>query len=686
MKFRNLTKFALLAITALSTFNASAETSSDDDLSMLDMDIDELMEISVYSASKRPEKLSEVAAAAFVLSSEDIAKAGVNSIPEALRLVPGVQVSQTNANNWAISIRGFNRQFSNKLLVMIDGRSVYTPLFSGVFWDIQDYLLEDIERIEVIRGPGGTLWGANAVNGVINIITKEARKTKGNYASATVGTHDDILEFRHGGHDEDQNYYRVYGKFKDMSEFKDSASDRSSNDDWQQGRAGFRYDLRDWNYNPVTVSGDVYSGQRSGILQLPTATPNFADSPPSFISEAAFGEHHRGANAMVKWKTPLTDDIDGEFNSYIDYIYRDSDSIIQQERITYNFEFQASYSEDIHDVVAGIETRFINDNLDNSVNAIYTPESTNSYIYSLFLQDKLEIVEDELYVTLGAKLDYNDYTGSEFQPNIRALWQVSEDHSIWGAVSKAVRTPSRGEESATFFAIQGSPLGAAYVTGNNQIKSEELTAYEIGYRGDITKSLFLDVTAFYNDYDNLRVFEPQASTPPIPFRVENNGFGESYGIEIASVLGITENLDLKLSSTYLKQTFHLNPNSNDVSLERDEERSPEWQHSVHADYRINDKLTLSGNAMYVDELTVYETNTVVTGLAPFTTATTTTEKTIDDYVRLDLRLSYKPEENIEINLVGQNLLDSNHQEFDELSYSTASEVPRTAYIQVKYKF
>lgn len=642
---------------------------SEEDVELVDLSLEELMDTQVYSASKRPEKLSEIPAAAYVLSSEDIARSGVTSIPEALRLVPGVQVARSNSHTWAISIRGFNRQFSNKLLVMIDGRTVYTPLFSGVFWDVQDYVLEDIDRIEVIRGPGGTLWGANAVNGVINIITKEARKTQGVLTTATVGTHNDIVEVRKGGIIGDSNFYRMYGKYKHMSEFKDSAAARSANDDWEQGRAGFRYDFRDWSYNPVTLQGDIYSGKREGLMQIPTGVA-------PFVSEVDFGEQHRGGNLMLKWKTPLSDEVDGEFGAYMDYIYRDSDNLVQQERITYNFDFQANYEEGAHSLIGGTEVRFIDDNLDSTSLLSYAPESSSVNITSVFLQDKIALLKDELYFTIGSKLDYNDYTGFEFQPNARLLWQVTDNQSLWAAVSRAVRTPSRGEDSFSRFAVGGFPFGTAFIIGNTDYESENLIAYELGYRGDLSSDVFLDVTAFYNDYSDLRSTEVSSIVGPTTFLTSrNNGYGESYGLEVASVIGVTEKFDMKLSSTFLKQTFHLQPGSTDTALQRDEDRSPSWQHAVNTTYKISDDLTLNNNFIYVSDIEYYSTS-----------VGTTTRRNIHDYLRVDAKLSWQIEDDLELNVVGQNLFDSNHQEFDEIIYSTASEVPRMAYVQLKYKF
>jgi iron complex outermembrane receptor protein len=661
MIFRKLTKLSLLVTLSLTSYSALAEATDSEVDNIASMSLEELMNYKVYSASKRPEKLSEIPAAAYVITSEDIAKAGVNSIPEALRLAPGVQVARSNAHTWAISIRGFNRQFSNKLLVLIDGRTVYTPLFSGVYWDVQDYILEDIDRIEVIRGPGGTLWGANAVNGVINIITKEARKTVGNYASTTVGTDiNNITEIRHGRLVDKYDFLRIYGKYKNQDEFKSSAAPISANDRMEQGRVGFRYDFRGLNYDPMTLQGDFYSGQRAAIFQPPSA------------GNQIFGEHHEGGNLMFKWDFELSKEVDGKLNAYVDYIYRDSDFLVEQQKMTYNVEAQIDFTKGRHDIITGIELRHITDDLTGTQYLSYSPDELELTQISYFAQDRITLVDNKLFLTLGAKFDYNEFTHFEFQPNARILWQVAKDHSLWAAISRAVRTPSRGEDGINL-AVGGAPFGGAFNVGNRQFESENLTAYEIGYRGDITKSLFLDIAAFYNDYSDLRTFTDTDPSPLARIISENNGYGESYGVEIAAVLGVTKDLDLKLSSTFLEQHFHVNAGASDFrnSLENDEDRSPDWQHSLSAHYKIREDLRADTWIYYVSDLQYFAGGNKIE---------------IDDYTRFDLGLTWEPKENLEIRVQGQNLLDRHHQEFDEVIYSTASEVPRSFYIQAKYKF
>lgn len=676
--FMNLHRFLIFMnsfgkLTILSTALASLAFCSDvlakelEEMSqeeIMNMSLEDLLNTSVYSASKRPEKLSETPSAAFVLTSEDIARAGATSIPEALRLVPGVNVARINANNWAISIRGFNHEFSNKLLVLVDGRTVYTPLFSGVFWNDLDYVLEDIDRIEVIRGPGGTLWGANAVNGVINIITKEARKTVGNYASLTTGTDEQIASFRSGVNVKGYDYLRVYGKFKKETDFKTVGVEKSSDDNWSRGQAGFRYDFRDRDTDPVTIQADYYYGSRGGNMQTPTSTF------PYFQNED-FSEDSTGGSITFNWKKP-TGNLKNELSGYIDYQYRDSSPIIVQEQTTYNIDYQGNYDVDRHSFTGGAGYRLVTDNLNNTALLSYNPESTTFSIYNAFLQDKIDLYNNRLFFTIGSKVEYNDYTGSNLQPNARLLYQISEGQSAWAAVSRAIRTPSRGIDSFNSYTIPGVPYGYAFFMGDKNQKNEKLHAYELGYRADITKNLYIDTALFYNKYSDLEAYETITGSPPYIQVPSNNGSADYYGFEAYSVAGITRYFTIRGGFTLLAANNHIDPASTDFTVEQDEQRSPKYQFTVGSQYEINDKWSWNTNLYYNSNIHYYDS--------------LSQKQRIDAYARLDTVITYKAAKDFSISLFGTNLTDDNHQEFDELFYATASEIPRTFGITAKYKF
>ncbi|HCR85535.1 MAG TPA: hypothetical protein DIV86_02540 [Alphaproteobacteria bacterium] len=629
------------------------------------MPLEELFEINLYSASKRPEKLTKTPAAAFVLTAADISRAGVTSIPEALRLVPGVQVAQINSNNWAISIRGFNREFSNKLLVLIDGRAVYTPLFSGVFWNDLDYVLDEIEKIEVIRGPGGTLWGANAVNGVINIITKEARKSVGNYVSFTTGTNENaIVEFRNGVNTKQYDYLRTYGKFKKINEFKTAGVDKSSEDEWNRGQAGFRYDFRDRDYDKATIQGDYYYGRRGFAMQTPT------DVSPFFQNED-FSEDSTGGNIMFKWNKPIGN-LKSDITGYIDYQYRDSNPIIVQEQTTYNLDYQGNYDIKKHSFTGGFGYRLVTDNLNNTRLISYSPESTSFSIYNAFIQDKIDLYNNKLFFTLGSKIEYNDYTGSNFQPNARLLYQISDKQSVWAAVSKAVRTPSRGIDSFQAYAIEGQPYNDAFLIANKYQDTEKLNSYEIGYRADITKDIYIDTTAFYNKYEDLEAYETISGPSPYISIASNNGSADNFGVEAYVYAAINQKWDIRGGVTMLAVSHHIDPFSNDFSVEQDEDRSPKYQFTITSYNKFTDKLSWSNSLYYSSNIAYYD--------ASFQ------RNVIDAYARVDSVLTYKVSRDLEFSLFGRNLTDDYHQEFNELIYAAASEIPRTFGITAKYKF
>ena len=443
---------ALFVIFAGISINQPA--ASEDSLdAIIDLNLQDLLALEVTSAAKKKQSLNETAAAVFVITREDIRRSGVTSIAEALRMVPGIQVASLDANKWAISSRGFNAQFANKLLVLLDGRSVYTPSFSGVYWDAQDTLLEDIERIEVIRGPGATLWGANAVNGVINIITRPAIDTRGTLAVAGAGNEEQFAHLRHGfelGDDAAGRYY-LKAKQTEASHAPDLAAD--AGDDWQSLRGGFRFDFDTSRGDNWTVQGDIYENDLNQILQQDWLDPTDpANNPPdpaspylarNIVDEAA----SRGYNLLLHWQRE-TATSRYSVQGYIDHSYR-SEHYITQQIDTVDLEFQHNYRGiDGHDLVWGLGYRRLRYHVDSSFSvAIENPGSQTADLINGFIQDEISL-NDRLHLTLGTKLEHNDYTGDEIQPNLRLAWQHSPGQTVWGALSRAVRTPSAVERGA----------------------------------------------------------------------------------------------------------------------------------------------------------------------------------------------------------------------------------------------
>src|ERR1700731_4640181 len=367
------------------------------------LSVEQLVDIDVTSVSKYPEKFSEAAAAVAVLTSEDIERSGVTKIPDALRLVPGLDVAQVDAHTWAISSRGFNDIFADKLLVLIDGRTVYTPLFSGVFWDVQDTLLEDIDRIEVVRGPGATLWGANAVNGVINIITKSARDTQGLLLYGGGGTEEQgFTGARYGVKINDDAFVRIYAKYfsRDSSVLPD---DTDAHDSWDMFRAGFRLDWDPTHQDSVTVQGDIYTGQQDEVYTVPTTTFPFSGK----ISST---DNVSGGNVLGRWSERFSADSELTVQTYYDRTVRNS-AIFAENRDTGDIDVQHRFGlGERQEIIWGFGFRVTHDDVLNSLNVALVPDSRTLKLYSAFVQDDIVIVPEQLRLTIGSKFEHNDFT------------------------------------------------------------------------------------------------------------------------------------------------------------------------------------------------------------------------------------------------------------------------------------
>ena len=634
------------------------------------LEIEELLRVEVTSVAKKAQKLSEAPAAIFVITREDIRRSGATSIPEALRMVPGLEVAQIDANKWAITSRGFNGRFANKLLVLIDGRSVYTPLFSGVYWDVQDSLLEDLERIEVIRGPGATLWGANAVNGVINIITKQAKDTQGSLVTGGFGTEErGFGGVRYGKKLGDDTYYRVYAKYFDRDS-RVYASNHDASDEWDVKRAGFRVDRQGAGGDSLTLQGDYYDGETGERVMTKSLDPT---DPPGFDADNDIS----GGNVVSRWKHTISDTSEMILQLYYDRTERKS-AILEQTHDTIDIDCQHQFVlGERQEIVWGVGYRFTSDDLGSTFYTSYSPDSRNDNLYSGFLQDDITIAENKLHLTLGSKFEYNEYTNFEIQPNARLMWTPKEQHSIWAAVSRAVRTPSRTEDDGRIngMVIPGTPPVVVALCGDRDFESEELLAYELGYRVQPTDRLSLDVAGFFNDYDNLRTLEagtPFLETSPspqhmvLPSSADNKMEGTTYGIEVAADWHALDWWRMQAAYTYLQMQLHLDGDSADTISESAEGESPHYQISVRSSMDVMPNVELDLWVRYVDNLPSQD---------------------VGSYVTLDTRLGWKPHEHFELSIVGQNLLESHHPEFEPDFIDTVpTEVERSVYGSVTWQF
>jgi len=644
------------------------------------LSIEELLQTRITSVSKKSEQLFNVAAAVTVITQEDIERSGAQNIPEALRLVPGLQVAQLDASRYAISSRGFNEYFANKLLVLIDGRSVYTPLFSGVYWNAQDTMLEDIERIEVIRGPGATVWGANAVNGVINIITKNSADTQGGLFTTKVGNYiQPEVSARYGGKIDDKTTYRIFAKGLNHKDYKDPEGG-DAHDAWESIRAGFRADRNHTDKDTLSFQTEVYDNGADIRSEL-------ANVGIPGRTETNGTEDYNGGHILTTWQHRFNDTSDIDLQFYYDHTWRDQ-VVAEEFRDTVDLEFKHHLNPDgSHDIVWGLGFRWTKDDIDSTEYVSFNPDSRSDNLWNAFLQDDINLIPETFWITLGSKFEHNDYSGFEVQPSVRARYKPSERQTIWGAVSRAVRTPSRAEHD--FAAYLGREYANiqllpppfpsstipvdAYLYGTDEFDSEELVAYELGYRWQASDDLSFDLATFYNVYDNIRTIDSGTpyitpSLPPgviFPTYVGNGLEGNTYGFELQGTWQATDTL--KITAAYSLIDFDLE--YKDPALKGDsiseEELTPQQQFQIRSYLDLPHNLSLDAEFYYVDDLE---------------------NRDIDAYCRFDLQLSWQANDNLRVSIGAENLFDPDHQEFPERQDILPSEIPQQFWLKASYTF
>jgi iron complex outermembrane receptor protein len=634
------------------------------------LSLEELLAVEVTSVGKKAQSLADAAAAVFVIGSEDIRRSGATSIPEALRMAPGIQVKRLDANKWAVSARGFNGRFANKLLVLIDGRTVYTPSFSGVYWENQDVMLADVERIEVIRGPGATLWGANAVNGVINIITKSAADTQGGLAIAGAGTEERAFgALRYGFEPAEGTFARAYVKYHERDALRTILGD-DGQDNWDIGQGGFRVDSTLVSGDSLTLHGDVYSARLNQQIGVPDLS--FRNFDGLKLQDTPRAE---GWNLVGRWERALSVTSSLSVQLYYDHSER-SETYVDQRHDILDIELQHSATVGSrHDIVWGIGYRNIDDRFRQSRYITSELDADNRSQWSAFLQDDVTLVPERLRLTLGTKLEHNDYTGLEVQPNLRLLWKPNDKNSLWSAVSRAVRTPSRLERSGKVIALTVPPgrttphlanagIGPAPLpivissAGSSGVESETLTAYELGYRLSPTRRAHFDLAVFYNDYRNLRGVRGDASSPrltsegyiDITLPWDNSASGQSYGAELAAELQVADWWRMPIAYSYLDLVLDAEDNRNDSSLMAIERADARHKLSLRSLMSPREDLDLDLWLRYVSDS------------YPDIDVGTYGALKIPAYWELDLRVAWRPQRRVELAIVGQNLLNDAHAE------------------------
>ncbi len=635
-----------------------------------DLTLEQLVNIQVTSVSKKEQNLNDAAAAISVVTGEDVRKFGITTIPEALRLVPGMDVAQINSHEWAVSARGFNGQFANKLLVMVDGRSVYGTGFGGVVWGVQDIVMEDLDRIEVIRGPGATLWGANAVNGVINIITKSAKDTQGTLITAAGGTIDrPVAAVRYGGRLQTNLFYRVYAKGFNRDGLVETGGPDAP-DDAREIQGGMRVDWEPSEENRVTLQGDYYYDRFVENQDLPSLTPPYGAN----INEV---NHDRGGNVLGRWTHELPGNSTLALQAYYDYAHNEQAGAVQTCD-TIDFDGQHRFAlGSRNDVVWGLGYRWSASKLRPSFFVAFNPAQKRDELFSWFVQDEITVLPDRVKVTIGSKFEHNDYTGFEFEPGARVLWTPTERQTVWAAVSRAVRTPSLSElyervNLQVFPPVPPNPPTLVSAFGNPNLDSEELIAYELGFRIELTRQCALDVAGFYNDYDKIILPMPgtpgfEVNPPPphglVPTLNQNAGPAHTYGVEVSARYNVTDRWHLMAGYTW----FNIDTSLNSPLLTA----SPEQQVQLRSTLNLPANLELNGAVYYVDRIQ-----------APLGLGSTT----LQDYVRLDLGLVWRPTPSWELGVWGQNLTDRRHAEFTSYKTSLMTEIPRSVVGRITWRF
>jgi iron complex outermembrane recepter protein len=610
------------------------------------LSIEQLMDVEVTSVSKTRESLLGAAAAVSIVTDEDIRRSGATTVPEALRLVPGLFVARATSNSWSVSSRGFSGVNSQELLVLSDTRSIYTPLFSGVFWDVQDYLMDDIDRIEVIRGPGGSLWGSNAVNGVINITTKPAQDTQGGYFEGETGTQEHATgALRYGGKLGDNAYFRVFGKFTDQDAELDPPG--ASPDNWRLGHVGFR---SDWQASPgdaVTVQGDLYDGD-IGLV----APSVFVIGRPSPSGRLETGVN--GGNVLGRWQHAFDATSDMQLRLYYDRTHRDDPSFLD-DLDTIDLDFQHRFLlARRHEITWGLSYRLLNDRTEGKVVIALNPPSARDRLYSGFIQDQISLGQT-VRVTLGTKLEHNDYSGFEAQPSIRVAWDLARARTLWAAVSRAVRVPDRLERDVDIDATDPTAPVVARLLGNHDFRAEELIAFELGYRWQLAPNLSLDLATFHNRYTGLSSLEyatpfldPNTGRTIIPVVSRNLTDGRADGVETAVTYSPRSNWRVSLDYSYIDMSL----TAHGMDLNRGqlaEGSTPRNQVGVRSYLDLPRGLQLDVQFRALSALSKLPAS--VTG------------ETVPGYQELDVRLGWRLGHHTQLSLDGQDLLHPHHVEF-----------------------
>jgi iron complex outermembrane receptor protein len=660
------------ALMFVNTARADSDNTNGLSAALANMSIEQLVDVEVVSVNslfKKETKLEQAPAAVSIVSNDDIRRLGITTLPEALRLVPGMDVARIDSHEWAVSARGFDAQFANKLLILVDGRTIYGPAYGGVNWGIQDMVMEDLDRIEVIRGPGASLWGANAVNGVVNVLSKSARDTQGLLASASGGSEDQpSISLRYGGQLGTNFYYRVYGKYFNRDGLVTSTG-AEAHDDWNSIQGGTRMDWEPSDQDKLTFEGGYYN-------DFVHENENVVTLMAPYVLNTNSLNHDYGGNALGRWTREFS-----EFSSLTLQVYYD---FFKQEQVgtsetRHTLDVDAQHRFPLgerNDIIWGLNYHLTSDKFPPNFFLTWTPPERNDQLFGAFVQDEITLAPSLWKVTLGSKFEHNDYTGFEAEPSGRLLWTPTEHQTVWAAISRAVRTPSRYEAGArvnySVSAIPSPPnptsLGLVSLFGNQNANAENLTAYELGYRVEPTKRLSFDLASFYNQYTDLLRFVPgtafvQGPVTVFPQTIENSGSDQTFGTELSGQWKVLDNWRLEASYSWL----HVNLHPNDRAFQG----NPQQMAQLRSYLDLPGNLEFNGAIYYMDQQTAEANLQTVS---------------IPSYVRLDLGLIWHPTKSLELGVWGQNLLQDRHAEFPSLKSSVQTEIPREISGRITLRF
>jgi iron complex outermembrane receptor protein len=637
------------------------------------LSLEELMNIDVTSVSKKEQKLWTVGAAVYVITSEEILRSGATSVPDLLRGVPGVHVAQMDANAWAIGIRGFTDRYGDKVLVLIDGRVVYTPTSSGVNWDQQDVPLEAIDRIEVIRGPGGTVWGANAVNGVINVITKTAGDTQGILASGVAGsqgTAQGLVQF--GDRLGQAGAYRVFGSFENIGNSPSPAGEQLT-DGWHTLHAGAR---SDWAASPrdrLTVQGDVFRAREHQTIDTLFSNDGFREDTINDTIQVDSG------NALARWTHTHAQGSETTLQAYYDHYHR-LDAGLDEHRHTVDLDGQQHVAlGGRHDLVWGFDYRLTRNSTTAGYSKAYLPAGRADNLTSVFVQDEVKLTRS-VSLTGGTKLEHNAYTGFEYEPSAQLVWTPTTRQTLWTSAARAIRQPAVADiaiqHDVATFPLDGGGLGLKKIVGDPARVAERVNDVEAGYRARVLSGLSIDVTGFFSAYVHLQTDEPgdpylAASPAPVhwvyPTVSSDHAHARNHGVEVSATWEPMPRWRLRPGYSFIRMHVAPDPLSQDESASMIPHDTPTHQLQLHSFLTVTKRLQVDSAVYYVGSL-------LDNGDGP-----------TPSYTRLDTRIGWLAGRGLEISVIGQNLFSATHAEFhNDLMLSTL--VARRVLTKLTWRF